>query len=189
MISIEDLGCQIGSRMLFSDVSLSVLPASLVRVTGPNGSGKSTFLKMIAGIINPSKGKILKNSMLLSYIGHNIAVKDDLTVREQLEFWASLEETEMLVPASLSFMKIAQYENEYCHKLSAGNRQKIALARLLLSKSMLWVLDEADTSLDEKNLEIFKTLISTKVQNNGIVIYASHRDMFQDTFTIDLGAK
>lgn len=189
MISLEYLGFSIGSRKLFSDISLSILPASLVRITGPNGSGKSTLLKILGDIIKPTNGTVLKTSHLLSYIGHNIAVKDDLTVREQLEFWASLEGTEMLIPASLSFMKLENHENDYCYKLSAGNKQKVALARLMLSKSMLWILDEADTSLDEKNLEIFKTLIASKVQNNGIVIYASHRDMFKDTFTIDLEAR
>lgn len=189
MISIENLGFSIGSRKLFSCISLSMLPASLVRIRGSNGSGKSTLLKMLAGIIKPTDGQILKTSTLLSYIGHDIAIKDDLTVREQLEFWASLEGSETLIPAALSFMKIEQHENDYCYKLSAGNRQKVALARLMLSKSMLWILDEADTSLDEKNLEIFKTLISSKVQNNGIVIYASHRDMFKDTLTIDLVGK
>lgn len=189
MISIEDLGFSIDSKKLFSGISLSILPSSLVRINGPNGSGKSTLLKILAGIIKPTNGNILKTSMLLSYIGHNIAVKDDLTVREQLAFWASLERTEMLIPAALSFMKIENHEYDYCYKLSAGNKQKVAIARLMLSKSMVWILDEADTSLDEKNLEIFKALISTKVQNNGIVIYASHKDMFKDTFTIDLGNK
>lgn len=189
MISLEYLSCQIGNRNLFSDISLSILPSSLVRVTGPNASGKSTLLKMLAGIIKPNSGCILKTSHLLSYIGHNIAIKDDMKVSEQLEFWASLEGTETLIPAATYFMQIDNYRNEYCYKLSAGNKQKIALARLILSKSMLWILDEADTSLDEQNLEIFKTLISSKVQNNGIVIYSSHRDMFENTFTIDLGTR
>lgn len=186
MISLEDVGFSIGSRKLFSGISLSILPASLVRICGGNGSGKSTFLRMLARIIKPSSGKILKTSELQSYIGHSIAVKDDLTVREQLEFWAGLEGTEMLIPAALSYMKLLDYEDDYCYKLSAGNKQKIALARLMLSKSMIWILDEADTSLDERNLEIYKSLISTKVQNNGIVIYSSHRDIFKDTFQINM---
>lgn len=186
MISLEDVGFSIRSRKLFSGISLSILPASLVRICGSNGSGKSTFLRIIARIITPTSGKILKTTELQSYIGHSIAVKDDLTVREQLEFWASLEGSKMLIPAALSFMELLNHENDYCYKLSAGNRQKVALARLMLSKSMIWILDEADTSLDEKNLEIYKTLISTKVQNNGIVIYSSHKDMFEDSFTIDM---
>lgn len=187
MISIENLKYNINGKELFSGLSLSILPASLVRIKGPNGSGKSTLLRMLANIQNIQSGKILKSSNLISYLGHKIGIKDDLSVIEQLEFWASLENNETLVPASLHFMKLEDMANMKCYKLSAGNKQKVGLARIMLSGSMMWFLDEADTSLDEQNLEIYKTLIASKVQNNGIVIYASHQNIFKDTFTIELG--
>jgi len=157
MISLEQMGFTCAHRRLFSDISLSILPGTLVRIVGPNGSGKSTFLKILAGLLEPSEGTILRSQDIKSsYIGHNIAVKDDLKLEEQLHFWASIEGTTMLIPAALTFLKIEQYRDDYCYKLSAGNKQKAALARLMLSKSMIWLLDEADTSLDKENMEIFK---------------------------------
>ena len=127
--------------------------------------------------------------MLVSYIGHNIAVKDDLTVLEQIAFWAGIEGNEILIPAALSYMKLEEVAEDYCYNLSSGNKQKVALARLMVSNSMIWILDEADTSLDDKNLELFKNLVATKVQNNGIVLYSSHRKLFNNSFTIDLEGK
>ncbi len=187
MISLENLSHEINGKKLFSNISLSVFPNAIVKVTGNNGSGKTTFLRILAGIQTQKSGVIFTNIEKIAYIGHNIAIKDDLTVLEQLEFWASITGDEILIPAAVRYMKIEDIIEDYCYSLSAGNKQKVAIARLLVSDAKIWVLDEVDNSLDTKNMELLKNLIISKTSNGGIVFYSSHTDHLPSSFTIDIG--
>lgn len=186
MITIDNVSSSCKNMILFKDVGVSILPSSIVRVKGQNGSGKTTFLRILAGIQKPDSGTIFRSQDFVGYLGHNIGIKDDVTVADQLIFWASLFGNELLLEAAISYLKLNDIIDEYCYNLSAGNKQKVAIARLIISNAKIWILDEADTSLDKQNLEIFKNLILTKVQNGGIVIYSSHRDFLPDSYVIEL---
>ncbi|MGV2433338.1 MAG UNVERIFIED_CONTAM: heme ABC exporter ATP-binding protein CcmA [Rickettsiaceae bacterium] len=187
MISLEDISYDIRGKTLFKNISLSILPASIVKVVGNNGMGKTTLLRIMAHIQSPKSGRILIDDSEISYIGHNIAVKDDLTVLENLKLWAEIWGNEMLIPASIKYMKLDNIINNYCYSLSSGNKQKVAIARLIFSSSQIWILDEIDTHLDEQNVELLKNLMTTKAQNNGIIIYSSHSNLLPFSFTINLG--
>lgn len=186
MITIDNVSSYCKNKVLFENIGLSILPSSIVRIKGHNGSGKTTFLKILAGIQKPDSGSVFRSQEFVGYLGHNIGVKDDINVADQLIFWAGLFGTELLLEAAIRYLKLEDIIDEYCYNLSAGNKQKVAIARLIISNAKIWILDEADTSLDSQNLDIFKNLILTKVQNGGIIIYSSHRDFLPDSHVIEL---
>ncbi len=187
MISLNNLSHDIRGKSLFSNISVSIFPGAIVKIIGNNGSGKSTFLRILAGIQNQKSGIIYTDIEKVAYIGHNIAVKDDMTVLEQLEFWAAITGDEILIPAAVRYMRIEDILGCYCYRLSSGNKQKVAISRLLVSDAKIWILDEVDSSLDEENLELLKNLIISKTSNGGIVVYSSHTDILPYAFTIEMG--
>jgi heme exporter protein A len=187
MISLENISYDINDVELFSNISLSIFPSAIVKVVGDNGAGKTTFLRILAGIQTAKSGTIFTNIDKIAYIGHNIGLKDELTVLEHLEFWASIFGDEILIPAAIRYLGLEEIMLDYCYKLSAGNRQKVAISRLLVSDTKIWVLDEVDTSLDVRNLQLLKDLITSKTSNGGIVIYSSHKNLVPYSFTIEIG--
>ena len=101
MITIENISYHINGATLIEDVSFTTLPGGIVKITGHNGAGKTTFLRMLAGIIQPKTGDVIHTQKHVNYIGHHLGIKDDFTPREQLLFWAGFENSEMLIPAAL----------------------------------------------------------------------------------------
>lgn len=186
MITFENITYEIGGVDLFNKISFTALPGAIVKIVGHNGAGKTTFLRMIAGIVQPKSGEVIKTSDNVNYIGHNLGIKDDLTPIEQLHFWASLERTEMLIPAALKVTALEEMAHTCCYKLSAGNKQKLAIAKLLISQSNLWVLDEIDSALDDGNTGLLRNLMATKANNGGIIFFSSHRDMLPSSYKIEL---
>ena len=186
MISLESVTYSIGGTELFANISFTSMPGAIVKVTGHNGAGKTTFLRMLAGIIQPKNGEVIRTSDNVNYIGHNLGIKDDLTSREQLLFWAGFENNEMLVPVALKVTELEDVADIYTYKLSAGNRQKLAIAKLLVSESNFWVLDEIDSALDEANTALLGNLLATKANNGGIIFFSSHRDVLPYSFKVEI---
>lgn len=186
MITFENISYEVGGVDLFNKTSFTVLPGAIVKIVGHNGAGKTTFLRMISGIIKPTSGEMIKTSDNVNYIGHNLGIKDDLTTIEQLYFWAGFEGTEMLIPAVLKVINLEDMAHIYCYKLSAGNKQKLAIAKLLISQSNLWILDEIDSALDEGNTGLLQNIMATKANNGGIIFFSSHRDTLPYSYKIEL---
>ncbi|RTK93238.1 MAG: heme ABC exporter ATP-binding protein CcmA [Rickettsiales bacterium] len=187
MLSLQLLGFFIDEKSIFQNISISFLPCSIIHLKGKNGSGKTSLLRMLAGIQSPSSGTITfgKESLPISYlhkpyctyIGHQLAIKQELTVLQNILYWAKLYDSEMLIGAALSYFQLQDVIDTKCFELSAGNQKKVALARLISCSSKLWLLDEVDTNLDSSNKEILLNLILTHANNGGIVIFASHNDL------------
>jgi heme exporter protein A len=145
-------------------MSITFLPTSIVYIKGGNGTGKTSFLRMLSGIKTPSAGKITYDKKALpisnlekpycTYIGHNLAIKPELTVLENISLWARLYNSEILSEAALMYFQLQELADVKCFELSAGNQKKVALARLLVCPSKLWLLDEVDTNLDKANRKI-----------------------------------
>ncbi|MEY3197148.1 MAG: hypothetical protein RLZZ59_516 [Pseudomonadota bacterium] len=187
MLSCISIGHDSNNCNIFSDISFTALPGAVVKITGKNGAGKTTFLRILSGIITPKYGEIFfKPGSDLHYVGHNLGIKDDFTVLEQLVFWSDLFGTRILIPAAAKYTELECLFDEACYKLSAGQRQKLAIAKLLLSGSNIWILDEIDSSLDEDNIILLKNLIASKANNKGIIIFSSHRDLIPYSFKIDI---
>ncbi len=187
MLSLQLLSFFIDDRSIFTNISMSFLPSAIISLKGRNGSGKTSFLRMLAGIQTPSSGSITfgKESLPISYlkkpyctyIGHQLAIKLDLSVLDNILFWAKLYDSELLISAALTYFQLQEVAYTKCYELSAGNQKKVALARLLCCSSKLWLLDEVDTNLDSDNKEILLKLILAHTNNSGMVFFASHNDL------------
>lgn len=184
MLSLHSLSFFIEEKTLYKNISMTFLPSSIIYLCGKNGSGKTSLLRMLAGIQSPSEGSITfsKKSLPISqlakpyctYIGHRFGVKPELTVLENLEFWATTYDSEQLVHAAIVYFSLQDLINTKCYELSAGNQKKVALARLLACQSKLWLLDEVDSNLDPDNKTLLLNLIVSHADNGGIVFITSH---------------
>ena len=148
-------------------------------VTGKNGSGKTSLLKILAGISKESSGKITWDDVEIDkiradfgkdmqFIGHKNFMKLDLTVLENLEFYASFYESQMLIPAALNFFKIEDVFDKKVKYLSAGMQKKVMLCKLMICPATLWILDEPDSNLDDESKKLLAGLIRSKTENGGI---------------------
>ena len=186
MITLENITYTTHSSTLLDTPSFTTLPCAIVKITGHNGAGKTTFLRILAGIIQPKTGYVIHTQTHVNYIGHNLGIKDDLTPREQLLFWAGFENSAMLIPAALKITELEEMADIFCYKLSAGNKQKLAISKLLISMTNIWVLDEIDSALDDANTALLSNLMATKANNGGIIFFSSHRDVLPFSFKIEI---
>lgn len=184
MLSCVDIGISLNNKKIFSGVSLSLLPGSIYILKGANGSGKTSLLKAIAGIHSNYKGKILWNNQeldyslyyqyIISYLGHENAIKDNLSVIDNLVLWADLKNTHLLLVPAIAQFKLNDYVDVKCKYLSAGLKKRVALARMIVSNGDLWLLDEPESNLDAEGIELLLKLLQAKINSGGMVIIASH---------------
>ena len=192
LIEVRGLTCERGERTLFTGMSFTVAPGSLVRIAGSNGAGKTTLLRLLTGLMRPAEGEIfwrgepiLKAAQdfwrELCYIGHRNGVKDDLSVMENVLInarIASLSCTPEAARAALAAVGLSDYEDVPAGQLSQGQRRRVALARLWLSESVpLWILDEPFTALDVKGVARLADLVSKHVAEGGVVMLVTHQEV------------
>lgn len=184
MFSCENLSCERGGLPLFHGLGFCLPPGGFLLLKGANGSGKTSLMRILTGLSEPAEGRVLwrgapiaRNADFkreLTYIGHKNAIKLECTVRENLAFWAALNDTQMMLPSALHFFGLEEKEYMRCHRLSSGWQRRVALARLLLSRGQVWLLDEPTNFLDEEAVALLGSLIETRVTHGGIVVVASH---------------
>lgn len=184
----ECLECVRGDRRLFSNLSFELSYGQLLHVEGANGCGKTSLLRILCGLSPPAAGEIRWRNLPiqkdrqrflkeLAYLGHHIGVKGELTPLENLTLASRLycirpdaDLDEILTQAGLS-----RHKKTLARTLSAGQRQRIALARLLLQEATLWILDEPFTSLDRDGIAWAQRLIEAHLERGGIVVLTSHQ--------------
>lgn len=195
-ITVEGLSGGRGGMTLLRDVSFALGPGEALRVTGPNGTGKSTLLRMLAGLVRPDAGTI--RYMLgeqsaaagdcLHYLGHLNAMKPQLTVAENLAFWAGFSGGGAW-EAALDAVGLARLSGLPFAFLSAGQKRRVAIARLLASARAIWLIDEPTAGLDAAATAMFEGLLDAHRGAGGIVIGATHvplgRDDWRDLATGD----
>ncbi len=184
MLICDNLRCERGEKTVFDHLGFCLQSGSLLILKGANGSGKTTLLKILSGLLMPDRGKILWDNVPiqdnqnfkrdLMAIGHKSGVKGDATVFENLQFWANLYNTELLVEAAMAFYDLTKFSDVPASQLSAGWQRRVALARLIVAPCRLWLLDEPTNFLDEEAVILTANLIETRVQQGGIVVVASH---------------
>jgi heme exporter protein A len=186
MLTLENISFNYLENNIFTNISLSIVSGSVFLIKGPNGSGKTTLLKIIAGIIKPSQGVIKWNDVNIyddiglyhqycaSYLGIENAIKKDLTVIDNLSFWAELKDNKELIAMAMSHFKLSEIAEIKCSKLSSGNLKKVALVRMIIANTGLWLMDEPDSFLDSNAKDYLQKLIQVKVREGGIVILTSH---------------
>ena len=179
-----------GDRRLFSGLNFSLPPGTFAQLTGPNGSGKTSLLRIICGLLAPAEGEVRwqgKNIRSLgeeyftftSYLGHRHGIKDELTGIENLRISNALNGIEISEPRArsvLTTMGLGGRESLPARLLSEGQRRRLALARLIVCGTTLWLLDEVLTSLDKTAIALIRSLIEEHLANGGIAIVATHQE-------------
>ena len=181
----RDLLCRRGGRDVFAGLSYSLPPGGALLLTGANGSGKSSLLRLMAGLLRPLAGEVLwagrsiaedpeGHAARLHYLGHLDAVKPVLSAAENLRFWASLRGRSADLQAALDHFALGGLADLPGRLLSAGQRRRLALARLLASPAELWLLDEPSVGLDHASVGKLAEAIAAHRAKGGRVVVATH---------------
>ena len=174
LLEIKNLDCRRGHKLVVADVTFSLKSGECIILKGPNGSGKTTLLRHIAGlnsnnIINLSNDEI-------AFSGHLDGVKSTLTVNENLKFWAGVYNTDN-IENIIKILNLRDLENRMAGELSAGQKRRLGLARMLLTNAKIWLMDEPTVSLDEKTTKIISDIIVNHCDEGGAAIISTHVDL------------
>lgn len=192
----RDLTCQRGGRIVFRDVSFSLDAGEVLVVTGPNGAGKSSLLRQLAGLVDVAAGRIFleggQTDATLAeqahYIGHLDALKAAMSVRETAEFWAGfLGGTQENIDRAFEVFDVAPLRDLPVAYLSAGQRRRLTLSRLLIAPRALWLLDEPSVALDAASLERLVSAMEAHLAGGGLIVAATHQPLgFVRSRSLDL---
>ncbi len=186
------LGCLRGGRVVFVGLSFALAPGEALLLLGPNGSGKSSLLRVMAGLLKPSVGKVLwgeepvtENPELHAerthYVGHHDAVKPVLSVAENLRFWGRLHqpgpEAALATERALARFGLSPLRDIPGKMLSAGQKRRTNLARLLAAPSPLWLLDEPTTALDKGSIRVLEAVMAEHRAQGGSIVLSTHQDV------------
>ncbi|MDA1107491.1 MAG: cytochrome c biogenesis heme-transporting ATPase CcmA [Proteobacteria bacterium] len=182
-----DIECERGERILFSGLSLSLRPGNLMLIEGPNGSGKTSLLRILCGLAQPSSGVVRWRGTDITqtrdqfraeliYLGHNHGVKGDLTPYENLSIARDLAcaRQDITLDEALDAVGLAGFEDVPARTLSAGQRRRVALARLLVTEVRLWVLDEPFTALDTRGVTLVERMLAGHLAQGGMAAVSTH---------------
>ncbi|MCP4385141.1 MAG: heme ABC exporter ATP-binding protein CcmA [Hyphomicrobiales bacterium] len=192
----QGLAARRGERTVFEDVSFAVAAGEALAVTGPNGAGKSTLLRLVAGLLGPAAGTIVLEpssedgiGAAVHYVGHLEAMKPAFTILENLGFWQRLYGGSSDLEDAIEAVGLGGLSHLPVAALSAGQKRRTAIARLLVADRPIWLLDEPATALDAAAEAMLGHLLSQHLEAGGIVMAAVHRPLpITVTDTIALGA-
>lgn len=178
-----------GERMVFNDLDFNLEPGGALILIGPNGAGKSSLLRLMAGLLKPYAGKLLwdgedaldemdEHGAKLHYVGHHDAVKPVLTANENIRFWAELRGVgDIGVERALDALDIKHLYDVPGQFLSAGQKRRVNLARIIAAPAPLWLLDEPTTALDKATIKRLEQAIQAHRDAGGMVVLSTHSDI------------
>jgi heme exporter protein A len=182
------LACRRGGRLIFEGLECTLAAGGALLLSGANGSGKSSLLRLLATLLAPAAGQVSWGGVpiaddpagyraRLNYIGHLDAIRPALGVRETLVFWARVRDAPPQIDAALSAFGLHALGEFPCRWLSAGQRRRLALARLVATPAPLWLLDEPTASLDADGEERLVAVIAAHRAAGGRAVIATHQPM------------
>lgn len=190
LLAGHNLYCERDERVLFEQLNFSIQPGQLLQIKGSNGSGKTTLLRILCGLNDSFEGELFFKGQLIEeqrdqylasllYIGHRSGVSRILSPRENLRWSASLHYPvkDADIDSALAEVGLRGYEDVPCHNLSAGQQQRVSLARLLIGKACLWILDEPFTTLDVTAVAQLEAKLADHVEAGGAVLVTTHHEL------------
>lgn len=184
---VDKLACIRDDRLLFSNVSFTLSPGQILLLEGRNGSGKTSLLRILCGFREADEGTINWQGKPMAdgdyfsdmaYVGHAEGNKKELTVLENLRFAQALNKPGFYsIPQALAKVQLAGYEDNLVQTLSAGQKRRLSLARLLITHNRLWILDEPFTSLDKHGVDLIESLMIDHLAHGGMVLLTSHQEL------------
>jgi len=188
LLEAREINAWRGDRHILRDVSFSVRSGEFLKITGPNGVGKTTLLRVVCGLLPAESGSVVWRGKTIIgaseefhtdmvYLGHLNSLKADLTARENLRFLAGLRQAlgPSDIDGALDRVGILSRGDLPARSLSAGQKRRLALARLLLSGAILWILDEPVTNLDTAGVDLVEELVREHVGRGGLALAAAHQ--------------
>jgi heme exporter protein A len=186
-LNAVELACYRGGRDVFSDISFTVGPGEALTITGRNGAGKSSLLRLVAGFLRPTAGSLrldggdpeLSIAEQAHYLGHQDAVKPSLSVGENLQFWTTFlgggsGAGSINMPDALAVMGLGGISALPAAYLSAGQRRRLSIARLIAVKRPLWLLDEPTSTLDAAAQDRLAEVMRSHLTDGGLILAATH---------------
>ncbi len=189
MLEARALTCIRGERQLFQNLNLTVMAGECLHVRGENGIGKTSLLRLLTGLAKPEAGELLWNQQSISqnpsvyhrellFLGHRDALKGDLTALENLQLYAVLDGIQLPDDKALAALwrfGLRGRESLPVSCLSAGQKRRILMARMLTRQAKLWILDEPFNALDLHAVQDLQGLITEHVEQAGLVVLTSHQ--------------
>ncbi|MFQ5439160.1 MAG: heme ABC exporter ATP-binding protein CcmA [Paracoccaceae bacterium] len=176
---VANLGCRRGQSRILKGVTFQVQSGRALILRGPNGSGKTTLLRTLAGLTPPIEGSLSLPFDAIAYSGHADGVKAQMTVIENLHFWARVFGTED-TGAAIDMYDLGGLLARQAQNLSAGQKRRLGLARMMVTGRPVWAMDEPTVSLDAANVAVFARMTGAHLAKGGSAIIATHVDLGLD---------
>lgn len=191
LFEARGLACLRGERLVFAGLDFALAGGEALLLLGPNGSGKSSLLRLLAGLLKPIAGSLSWNGQAVSedreahsarvhYVGHHDAIKAVLTVQENIRFWGRLHDPaagDALADAGLARFGLAHLKEIPGKLLSAGQKRRLNLSRLLAAPAPLWLLDEPSVALDKASVKVLEAVIAEHRAKGGMVALSTHAEI------------
>ncbi|MEP3347755.1 MAG: heme ABC exporter ATP-binding protein CcmA [Litoreibacter sp.] len=173
---VENLTCRRGEVTVLAGVNFDVAAGEALILRAPNGAGKTTLLRCLAGLTPPVAGRLKFSTEDVAYAAHADGLKAQLSVEENLQFWADIFGTKTISPAVETF-ELQDLLSRRAQDLSAGQKRRLSLSRLMLTGRAIWALDEPTVSLDADNVARFAAAVTQHLRQGGSAILATHIDL------------
>ncbi len=182
---VDNLTCTRGGVAVLAGISFSLGSGQALVLRGPNGSGKTTLLRTIAGLQPPREGRVIAPPESIAYGAHADGLKATLTVTENLEFWAGIYGTGQISHALEAF-ELRPLAQRQAQNLSAGQKRRLGLARMLVTGREIWAMDEPTVSLDAASVAMFAAAVRAHLAEGGAVLIATHIDLGIEAEVLDV---
>lgn len=185
-LTVTDLSVARGGIPVLEGLGFLLEPGGALILRGPNGAGKTTLLRTIAGLQPPLKGRVVGAEDRVAYAAHSDGLKPTLTVAENLSFWASVFGHGSIEQALETF-DLVSLRNRSAGALSAGQKRRLGLSRMLVTGRPIWIMDEPTVSLDTASVAMFAAAVRAHLGQGGAALIATHIDLGLEAEVLDVG--